>query len=804
MKGPQLFLVFNLLLISFLGETAAAESERNGVYIVYMGDTHLPNGAPRNDHAQLLRSLTNRKKNAVLHTYSHGFLGFAARLSDKEAKSIAKRPGVVSVFPDPVLHLHTTRSWDFLKDLDSTPKAPTDSSLSGEDTIIGFLDTGIWPESESFNDKDMGPIPSRWKGTCMEGENFTSSNCNRKIIGARYYADPELDTPGTPRDNFGHGSHVASTAAGRPVSGPSYYGLAKGTTKGGSPGSRIAMYCVCPNGDCTGSAILKGYDDAIADGVDVLSVSLGSSSPVRFSDDPVIIGAFHATKKGITVVCAAGNHGPSSATVDNAAPWIITVAATTIDRDFESDVVLGGNKVIKGGAINFSDLNKSPVYPLIDGFSARLESSQQGDDGARTCNPGSLDGDKVKGKIVLCENKVRPFGTNIKYDMLKDQGVVGMILIDDNSRRLEETYTDFPVTAVTEEDGAEILSYINSSSDPVATILPTVVIPNYKPAPVVALFSSRGPVFGVRNLLKPDIAAPGQNILAAWSPNSNELTVPGREPPLYGIVSGTSMACPHVSGLAAVVKSQHPTWSSSAIRSAIMTTGSVSSKQTLFATFKNKSRAYHRIEMFIEIRLCFTGVLITEFISISFTAIQTNNVDGPITAETGSEATPYDIGAGEISLSGALQPGLVYETETMDYILFLCNIGYNTSDIKLIASDLPVNFSCPVESSFDLVSNMNYPSIAVSLLQENDIKTVNRTVTNVGEDESIYTPAIEAPAGVDVQVVPDQLEFTRDVKKLTFEVTFNKTAESQEDLFGSITWCNEKYKVRSPFVVSNA
>ncbi|KAL0347478.1 UNVERIFIED_CONTAM: CO(2)-response secreted protease [Sesamum calycinum] len=610
-----------------------------------------------------------RKKNAVLHTYSHGFLGVAARLSDKEAKLIAKRPGVVSVFSDPVLQLHTTGSWDFLKYLDSTPKAPTDSSSSGEDTIIGFLDTGIWPESESFNDEGMGPIPSRWKGTCMEGENFTSSSCNRKIIGARYYDDPELGTPGTPRDNVGHGSHVASTAAGRPVSGASYYGLAKGTAKGGSPGSRIAMYRVCPSHFCLGSAILKGFDDAIADGVDVLSVSLGFSPTELFSSNPVTIGAFHATEKGIIVVCSAGNSGPSSATVDNAAPWILTVAATTIDRDFESDVVLGGNKVIKGGAINFSDLNKSPVYPLIDGVSAKSESSQQGDDDARNCNPGSLDGDKVKG-ILSC--------VKTRFDLL-------------------ERMLNFPVTAVFEEDGAEILSLYQLSSNPVATILPTVVIPNYKPAPVVALFSSRGPVFGFRNLIKPDITAPGQNILAAWSPNSNELTLPGREPALYGIVMGTSMSCPHVSGLAAAVKSQHPSWSPAAIRSAIMTT-----------------------------------------------AIQRSNSDAPITTETGSIATPYDIGTGEISLSGALQPGLVYETETMDYIQFLCNIGYNTSDIKMIASDLPVNFSCPVASSLDLISNMNYPSIAISLLQENNIKTVNRTVTNVGEDESVYTAIVEA------------------------------------------------------------
>ncbi|GFP86170.1 co(2)-response secreted protease [Phtheirospermum japonicum] len=625
--------------VPFIQEANAAKLTESDdrVYIVYMGASRSPNGTPRNDQAQLLSLLMKMKRNSVLETYSNGFSGFAARLSDEQAKSIAQSPGVVSVFPDPVLQHHTTHSWDFLKyQTDFSPSSPPVSASAGADTIIGILDTGIWPESQSFVDNDMGPVPSHWKGVCMAGDNFTSSTCNRKLIGARYY-DNGAES-GTPRDDMGHGTHVASTAAGKPVSGASYYGLANGTAVGGSPGSRIAVYRVCTGGKgCLGSAILKAFDDAIADdGVDVLSLSLGSDpGKPDFDTDPIAIGAFHADEKGITVVCAAGNSGPSSTTVVNVAPWILTVAATTIDRDFEADIVLGGNKtIIKGGGINFSGLNKSAVYPLVDGCSSDC----------------SLDDGEVNGKIVLCEINDRVYRTTEKLNVLKSQGTIGLILIDNDLRQEPQKYGTSPIATVSEEDGARIRSYINSTSNPMATILPTVVTLNYNPAPVVAYFSSRGPAFGIKNLLKPDIAAPGVAILAACPSNDKEEAIPGKEPPHFDILSGTSMACPHVSGLAAKVKSQHPTWSPSAVRSAIMTT-----------------------------------------------AIQTNNQHGPITTITGTNATPYDIGAGEISLSGPLQPGLAYETDTIDYIQFLCNLGYNTSVVKTIASTIPNNFSCPSE-----------------------------------------------------------------------------------------------------------
>ncbi|XP_068645601.1 CO(2)-response secreted protease-like [Aristolochia californica] len=761
----------NLVYLFLSLVLVAAGGKEESVYVVYMGAARSSSGkSPTDEHIQFLASVLKREEEhaekKLVHSYGRGFSGFAAHLSKDEAKEIAKRPGVVSVFADPILQLHTTRSWDFLlyqTDLVTDSKLGSDVDSSRvSDTVIGLLDTGVWPESESFSDRGMGEIPKTWKGVCMEGENFTASNCNRKLIGARYYkisndvssARPHDESP---RDSLGHGTHTATTAAGSLVANASYYGLAAGTAKGGSPSSRIASYKVCSSGGCAGSAILAAFDDAISDHVDVLSLSLGASSFSRtdFSTDPIAIGAFHAVANGIIVVCSAGNDGPDAGTVVNAAPWILTAGATTIDRSFESDVLLGGNKVIKGESINFSNLTKSPVYPLIYAQSAKSNSST--DDDASNCNPDALDGDKIKGKIVLCQHADGSYSKRQKMAEVKSLGGLGVILVDDIEKPVAFPYGPSPLTVVTSKEAEEILSYINSTRKPVATILPTVSVNQYKPAPGVAYFSARGPSFLTKNILKPDISAPGVNILAGWIPNddaSASEVPPGQQPTLYNLVSGTSMACPHVSGIAASIKSRNPTWSPSAIRSAIMTTASL-----------------------------------------------TNNEKAPLTKEAGTAATPYDYGAGEVSPSGSLQPGLVYETEKEDYLLFLCNYGYDASTIKLISS-LPDGFDCPKNSSKDMISNFNYPSIAVSKFNGKGSKQVNRTVTNVGQDdETIYVASIQSPQGLDVKVMPGKLEFTKNTKKLSFRVVFSSKSSVEGDLFGSITWANGKYKVRTPFVV---
>ncbi|KAK9136492.1 hypothetical protein Syun_015822 [Stephania yunnanensis] len=775
------FLLSHLFLVSLFLSSCTAAVGKKSIYVVYMGRAANPDhDHPGDSHLQLLASVLDKRdrvSEALVRRYKHGFSGFAARLTKEAAAKIATKAGVVSVFEDTLLQLHTTRSWDFLQYQDEIVIDADDATTaSSPDAIIGILDTGIWPESESFGDKDMGPIPSRWKGVCMESSDFRASDCNRKLIGARYYNDSspsrvvvhEGDTP-SPRDSLGHGTHTASTAGGRSIAGASYYGLATGTAKGGSTRARIAAYRVCANNGCRASAILAGFDDAIADGVDVLSLSLGAPAFLKpdFATDPIAIGAFHAVDRGITVVCSAGNDGPSPKTVVNAAPWILTVGATTIDRYFESDVILGGDDndndkdkkkmVVKGEGINFSNLQKSPIYPLIEGGSAKASSSTSDD--AKNCNPNSLDANKIKGKIVLCQNSDDNTYTKLEKMMeVSSGGGVGLILIDDADKAMAYSSGAFPMTLLTSQDGAKIKAYINSTRNPVATILPTTSVNKYKPAPTVVSFSSRGPFIHTANLLKPDIVAPGVNILAAWIGTNDSSQVPiGQKPSQFNLLSGTSMSCPHISGVAANIKSAYPAWGPSAIRSAIMTT----------ATDSNTDRA-------------------------------------PITTNSGSPATPHDYGAGEVNPSAALQPGLVYETDTNDYLQFLCNYGYKISTIKLITS-VPTGFECPNNSSTDLISNLNYPSIAVSKFNGKESKKVSRTVTNVGskEDRATYTVSIKSPSGLNVKVVPERLVFTENDKKLEYQVIFSPSSSVTKDMFGSITWSNGKYKVRTPFVVSS-
>jgi len=231
-------------------------------------------------------------------------------------------------------------------------------------TKLCFVNIGVWPESEVFNDNEIGPVPSHWKGGCESGEDFNSSHCNKKLIGAKYFINAFLATHESfnssesldfisPRGYNGHGTHVATIAGGSYVPNTSYKGLAGGTVRGGAPRARIAVYKTCWYLDldiaaCSSADILKAMDEAIHDGVDVLSLSLGFEPLYPETDvrDGIATGAFHAVLKGITVVCAAGNAGPAAQTVGNTAPWILTVAATTLDRSFVTPMTLGNNKVI--------------------------------------------------------------------------------------------------------------------------------------------------------------------------------------------------------------------------------------------------------------------------------------------------------------------------------------------------------------------------------------------------------------------------------------------------------------------------
>lgn len=256
------------------------------------------------------------------------------------------------------MKLKTTRIGEYLGLSPTAPTGLMHETDMGSEAIVGILDSGIWPGSESFNDKGLGPIPARWKGRCVSGEGFNESSCNRKLIGATYYSKglmqkyngvfnaAEKGEALSPLDKIGHGTHCASTAVGSFVPNANYLGLGQGTARGSAPKARIASYKVCwHDEECFTPDIIKAMDHAIRDGVDVLSLSLGSEVPLDFEvdRDDFAIAAFHAVMKGIPVVCAGGNDGPQAQTISNVAPWIITVAATTMDREFFTPITLGNN-----------------------------------------------------------------------------------------------------------------------------------------------------------------------------------------------------------------------------------------------------------------------------------------------------------------------------------------------------------------------------------------------------------------------------------------------------------------------------
>ncbi|KAK4782793.1 hypothetical protein SAY86_007167 [Trapa natans] len=427
--------------------------------------------------------------------------------------------------------------------------------------IIGLLDTGIYMGAPSFSDQGYGPAPAKWKGKCRAAFNFTG--CNNKVIGAKFFNLDDMDDGEemSPIDEDGHGTHTSSTAAGVPVSNASFYGIANGTARGGVPSARIAMYKVCWGIGCSDMDILAGFDEAIADGVDMISISIGGPSKSYF-DDPIAIGSFHAMRAGILTACSAGNEGPNLFTVQNVAPWILTVGASSIDRQFKVAVSLGNGARSSGVSINtFSSGNR--MLPLTSGtLAANSSNTRYGN--ASVCDYGTLSPAMVKGKVVYCVESMDQENT------IKKLGGIGIITSTDLQSDLADT-TLILGTTVSSKDGMNIDRYISSSRKPEVSISKTRDVRVL--APFVASFSASGPQSISPNIFKPDILAPGLGILAGYSKIPSVTGDPtDTRHSIFKILSGTSMACPHAVATAAYVKSMHMDWSPAAVRSALMTT----------------------------------------------------------------------------------------------------------------------------------------------------------------------------------------------------------------------------------------
>ncbi|KAF6265626.1 peptidase S8/S53 domain-containing protein [Scenedesmus sp. NREL 46B-D3] len=484
-----------------------------------------------------------------------------------------------------------------------------------------MVDTGYWPEGPSFSDREFlnngsgravfGPAPSTFSGTCMAGDSFPASTCNRKVIGCRYFHDgvggPQKIKQLWPSESIScrakdglvtHGSHTSSTAAGNynvVSDNPSY----PGTMSGMAPAARLAIYKASWGSDDGGYAsdFVAAIEQATKDGVDVINYSMGAAAELSFST-PVETAFRHAAAAGVFVSAACRNTGPGPfSIVDTWGPWIMSVGASTFSRSYTAPLAAAGDKAA---------------------------------DAADAADAASKDG----------------------------------------------------------------------------------VAPQQEASPMMAYFSSRGPIVaGDGNLLKPDITSPGVSVVAQVT-NYNGYTA--------RTLSGTSMSAPHVSGIAALVMSKYPTWTPMAVKSAIMTT-----------------------------------------------AYQTTRTGSPSHQTFGG---PFDFGAGHVHATSALDPGLVIDSNAPDWQRFMCGVAEVPYDAwAQHAACAPclaalTDTAC-VPSSYEALtaaqvarcvacdpSNFNTPSIAMSMLA--GPKYITRTLTNVKPTRANYTAVLDPPQGFSVKVRP--------------------------------------------------
>ncbi len=563
-----------------------------------------------------------------------------------QVSQLAGLPDVSAVLPDELLQPLTDNSPQFIG-------APTvwnqlgGQESSGEGVIVGVIDTGIWPEHPSFSDPDPSgkpyaappPTPSgsprlcQFSGGANPGPAFT---CNNKLIAAynemvTYTANIGLDPGGysSARDADGHGTHTSSTAAGNAGVAASIFGVSRGIVSGIAPRAHVIMYKVCGAQGCFSSDSARSVQQAILDGVDVINFSIsGGANPYTDVVEQAFLNAYDA---GIFVAASAGNSGPTSDTTDHRGPWVTTVAASTENRAFENSVTLtadGGASLTVSGASITQGVGPAPVY-VPSGSTAAVQCDNP-------LAPGS-----VTGMVVVCK-RGNTGRAQKGYNVLQG-GAVGMILYNQaaNVTDLETDNHFLPATHIQFSDGTQVLAFISGHTNVKATL--TVGQKVAAQGDVMASFSSRGGTGQTLGVSKPDITAPGVQILAGASPqhfppDKGGLAL-GPQGELFQAIAGTSMSSPHIAGSAALIVALHPDWTPGQIKSALMTTA-------------------------------WTQVV---------------KEDGV------TPATPFDDGSGRVDLNKAGDPGLTFDVSAGDYVLHradLWNVNYPSIFLPSLAGQI--------------------------------------------------------------------------------------------------------------------
>ena len=678
---------------------------------------------------------------AVLYDYTVAVNGFAATLSARQAAALSAQPGVLSVQRDRIRTVATDSSPDFLGLTD--PRGPWATGYTGEDVVIGFIDTGIWPEHASFADTgSYGAAPANFIGTACEfGDAVAGAlayngvdadfTCNGKVVAAAAFGaglasgNPDGLAAGeflSARDANGHGTHVAAIAAGNGDVTADIGGLSPATVTGIAPSARVAAYKACwsvgeRHGQCAVSDIVAAVDQAVADGVDVLNLSVGSASGAVSADDLALLFAGAA---GVMVTTAAGNLGPTTTvTAPGGAPWVTTVAAATQLREFGALATLGDGRVIEGisAGESIADL------PLVDAGS--IENP--------TCDPALGFAESIAGAVVLCPEARESLSA---AETVAANGGAAVVLVSAGQLAFASPTGDVPAITVGASGGAALAAYAQAEKEAATiSIGASAALTGTGTGSILAPFSSRGPSPLHDDLLKPDVVAPGVSILAATSPAS----LTGSAGDQFAVMNGTSMASAHVAGVFALLRQAHPAWTADMARSALITTT--------------------RRDVWMP--------------------------DGS------TAAGGLDMGAGYIQPGGAVNrrgslfnPGLVFATATDDFLLLLCGLdGEPTCSEEAIAA-----------------RDLNSPAIALAGLTGS--ATVTRTVTSVADKLRVFDARIDAPPGFAVEVTPRTISLSPG-ETASFEVTITKTrAPAAEWRHGTITWASDSYRIAMPVVVS--
>lgn len=510
----------------------------------------------------------------VLDSFQVAYGGVNGIVPANQIDALLAVDGVVAVQEDSVEQPLTDVTPDFIGATEAWSQI-SNSTTAGEGVVVGVLDTGIWPEHPSFADNGItytGPALACEFGDGVDpllGDPFT---CNDKLIGAYAFLDTYLlvrdALPGefcnnvtgacSARDANGHGTHTSSTAAGSAVAEVVLYGTDRGPISGIAPGAHVVMYRVCGDTGCFQSDSVAAVDQAIADGVDVLNFSISGGNDAY--TDAVELAFLDAYAAGIIVNASAGNAGPGAGTANHAGPWTNTVGASTSNRHFLTDLVLQGDDGATLSAVGATITEGvDPAAPVI------LAQDVPGYDDS-LCRT-DLPVDSAVGMVVACER-----GTNARVTKgrrVLPSGAVGMILYNRlvaNGTGLNTDNHYLPSVHIDVADGLEFLDFMADNATVTATWSQGVATP--VPGDVMAGFSSRGPL---GDFLKPDVTAPGVQILAGNSPVPVGAD-PSKPGELFQAIQGTSMSSPHAAGASALVKAAHPDWSPGQIKSALMTT----------------------------------------------------------------------------------------------------------------------------------------------------------------------------------------------------------------------------------------